>query len=330
MASAGRNQTFLHALAFVLGFSTVFVVLGASVAFVGYALNPLMPMITKIGGLLLALFGLQTMGALAWLARLVRRAGGDRHFIGRTYLSAEQHLSELLYSEGRVRVSGGGGSGSGSRGRASPGGHRLGYASSALMGVFFSAGWIPCVGPVLAGIYMLASNTETVGQGAFLLLVYSAGLGLPFLLTGAAFSTMTRGLRRLNRHAGMVSLVTGLYLIFMGALLFGNRMTLINSWIVARFGVGLAGVQVGSAGSASLVAAFVAGLLSFLSPCVLPVIPGYIGYLSGTVVAGGPVKAASREARRDAEGLGPRSAPNTLAKGAIGADRAAIRDTNGE
>ncbi len=320
MASAGRSQTFLHALAFVLGFSAVFVVLGASVAFVGYALNPLMPAITKIGGLTLALFGLQTMGVLAWLARLLRQAGGDRHPIGRAYLSAEQHLSELLYAEGRVRVSGGGG----------VHGRGLGFLSSALMGVFFSAGWIPCVGPVLAGIYMLASNTETVGQGALLLLAYSAGLGLPFLLTGAAFSTMTRGLRRLNRHAGVVSLVTGLFLIFIGALLFGNRMTLVNSWIVARFGVGLAGVQVGSSGSASLIAAFAAGLLSFLSPCVLPVIPGYIGYLSGTVVAGGPAGAAAHEERRDVENHGPRGTPGPLAKGRLGADHTVIRDTNGE
>ena len=69
-----------------------------------------------------------------------------------------------MYTEGRVQV------------RAD---RRWGYLSSALMGVFFSAGWIPCVGPVLAAIYFLASDTQTVAQGALLLLVYSAGPGHP-------------------------------------------------------------------------------------------------------------------------------------------------------
>ncbi len=64
------------------------------------------------------------------------------------------------------------------------------------MGVFFSAGWIPCVGPVLTAIYLLASDTQTVGQGALLLLVYCAGLGIPFLAAGAAFGTVTGWLRR--------------------------------------------------------------------------------------------------------------------------------------
>jgi cytochrome c-type biogenesis protein len=165
---------------------------------------------------------------------------------------------------------------------------RWGYLSSALMGVVFSAGWIPCVGPVLAAIYVLASDAQTVGQGALLLGVYSAGLGIPFLLTGAAFGGMTTWLRRLNRHLGMISKITGLFLSFVGVLLFMDRLALLSSQFASRFGTGLASVELGDAGSSSLTLplALVAGVPSFLSPCVLPLIPAYIGYLSGTAIVG--------------------------------------------
>ena len=136
-------------------------------------------------------------------------------------------------------------------------------------------------------LFRSASDTQTVGQGALLLLVYSAGLGIPFLLTGAAFSTMTGWLRRLNRRLGLFAVITGLFLIFIGVLLFLNQLPMISAWIVSRLGTGLASVELGGAGSSSVVTAplaFVACLLSFLSPCVLPLIPAYIGYLGGTAV----------------------------------------------
>jgi cytochrome c-type biogenesis protein len=273
MSSATRWQTFSHALAFVLGFSLVFVVLGASVAFFGYALNQYLPVIVKAGGLVLILFGLYVAGALGWIADRIRQNGWDRNAIGRGYIAFVNGMARLLYTEGRVQM------------RPD---RTWGYLSSFLMGIVFSAGWIPCVGPVLAGIYLLASNTATVAQGALLLLAYSAGLGIPFLLTGLAFSSMTGWLRRVNRHLGIVSKITGLFLVFMGVLLLMDRMTLISSSFVSRFGTGLASLELGSAGISSVVTipiAVLAGLLSFLSPCVLPLIPAYIGYLSGTAVA---------------------------------------------
>jgi cytochrome c-type biogenesis protein len=273
MSSATRWQTFSHALAFVLGFSLVFVVLGTSVAFFGYAFNQYLPVIVKAGGLVLILFGLYVAGALGWIADRIRQNGWDRNAIGRGCIAFVNGMARLLYTEGRLQV------------RAD---RSWGYFSSFLMGIVFSAGWIPCVGPVLAGIYLLASNTATVAQGAVLLLAYSAGLGIPFLLTGLAFSSMTGWLRRVNRHLGIVSKITGLFLVFMGVLLLMDRMTLISSSFVSRFGTGLASLELGSAGISSVVTipiAVLAGLLSFLSPCVLPLIPAYIGYLSGTAVA---------------------------------------------
>ena len=101
---------------------------------------------------------------------------------------------------------------------------RWGYLSSFVMGVFFSAGWIPCVGPVLAAIYLLASDTATVAQGALLLLAYSLGLGIPFLITGAAMNEIAPVLRRVNRHMGIVSKITGAFLIFVGVMLFSDQL----------------------------------------------------------------------------------------------------------
>jgi cytochrome c-type biogenesis protein len=272
MGPASRWRTFSHALAFVLGFSLVFVILGASVAFFGFALNQYLPTIVKIGGLILILFGLYVAGALGWIADQVSTRGWDSNPIGRGYVALVNVLARMLYTEGRVHM------------RTD---RNWGYLSSFLMGIFFSAGWIPCVGPVLAGIYLLASDTQTVAQGALLLLAYSAGLGIPFLLTGLAFGTMTGWLRSVNRHLGIVSKVTGLFLIFIGVLLFMDRLTFISSGIVSRFGTGLASLELGEgiSGAVTIPIAVLAGLLSFLSPCVLPLIPAYIGYLSGTAVA---------------------------------------------
>ena len=270
MTTSNRWQTFSHALAFVLGFSLVFVALGASVAFFGYAINQFLPTFVKIGGVLLIVFGLQTAGVLGGIAKFLRRRGADKNPVAAGYIAFVDALGRLMYTEGRAQV------------RTD---RRWGYLSSTLMGVFFSAGWIPCVGPVLAAIYFLASDTQTVAQGALLLLVYSAGLGIPFLVTGAAFSTMSGWLRRMNRHLGIVSKITGLFLILVGVLLFLDRLALIANLFVARFGTGLASVELGATSVISLPIAFLAGLLSFLSPCVLPLIPAYIGYLSGTAVA---------------------------------------------
>lgn len=279
MTTGNRWLTFFHALAFVFGFSAIFIALGASVAFFGNALNPMMSTIAKIGGIILILFGLHVAGMLGWVADRIRAARGDRNVLGRAYLAFVNLLGRLMYTEGRVQMN------------ADP---RLGYLASFIMGIFFSAGWIPCVGPVLSAILGLASQVQTVAQGAGLLAVYSAGLGLPFLITGAALATVTPLLRRMNRHLGIVSKITGVFLILMGVLLYSNRLTIIANLLVGQFGTGLASVELGGAGLASAITipiAFIAGLLSFLSPCVLPLIPAYIGYLSGTTVAGRPTSA---------------------------------------
>ena len=274
MKIGNRWQTFFHALAFVVGFTLVFVILGASVAFVGYALNAWMSTIAKIGGVVLILFGLQVVGLFPWLADRIRATGGNKNPLGRGFIAITDGLSRAMYTEGRVQV------------RAD---RRWGYLASFMMGIFFSAGWIPCVGPVLSAILLLAGDTQTVAQGALLLLVYSIGLGIPFLITGAALATVTPWLRKMNRYMGIVSKATGILLIFIGVLLLTDQLTIITTKFVGIFGMGLASFNTGATAAVTLPIAFIAGLLSFLSPCVLPLIPAYIGYLSGTAVANSTV-----------------------------------------
>ncbi len=272
MTSANRWQTFSHALAFVAGFSLVFVVMGATLASVfGFALRAFLPTFVKIGGMILILFGLQVFGVFGWLADWVRAAGGQKHAVGRAFVGGVDAFSRLMYTEGRIQK------------KVDP---RWGYLSSALMGVFFSAGWIPCIGPVLSAIYAMAAITETAGQGALLLLAYSLGLGIPFLVTGAAMSRIAPWLRKMNRHLGIVSKVTGLFLIVVGVMLFMDRLGFLSIFFSQQLGNGLANTELTSNfNTVTIPLAFVAGLLSFLSPCVLPLIPAYIGYLSGTTVS---------------------------------------------
>jgi cytochrome c-type biogenesis protein len=188
-------------------------------------------------------------------------------------------------------------------------GRNLGYLSSFLMGVFFSAGWTPCVGPTLGAILTLGMSESTVGQGVFLLVGYSLGLGIPFLLTGLAVDRATTVLRRARRYMPAIKTATEILLIVIGAMLlvdsvprivpqvgdwFGASWTLefpawvpsiqsFSRWALSN-GTFLDVPTSGAAITPTFFVAFLAGLLSFLSPCVLPLVPAYIGYLSGRAV----------------------------------------------
>ena len=265
--AADRFVTFSHAVAFVLGFSAVFVTLGAAVTAVGQLLYDLRSWLALIGGAVVMVFGLATAGVL-----------------------------NIPFLEYDTRYQG-------TRGRD------LGYLSSFLMGVFFSAGWTPCVGPTLGAILTLGLNEQTVGQGVFLLVGYSLGLGIPFLITGLAVDRATTLLRRLRRYMSAIKATTAVLLIIIGLLLlvdalprivpqvgewFGADWTLtipawvpslqaFSRWALSR-GLFLDVSTGGAAISPTFFVALLAGLLSFLSPCVLPLVPAYIGYLSGRAV----------------------------------------------
>ena len=280
-----RSNTFFHSLAFVIGFGAIFTLLGSAAGLLGQSLNLYLPFIQRLGAVLLLIFGLTTLGVLGWI---VNRVQANDKLAANPAVAALvdilRFLNSLMYTERRVTDL-----------------HKVkrgwGYLSSALMGVSFSAGWIPCVGPILASILFLASDSATAAQGALLLAIYSLGLGLPFLITGAAFSRATLVLRRLNRHANIVSVVSGIFLLYVGWLLWSDQLTslttqfaFLNQWVFLLEDSVSASVEVNSAFSAGALSAaplaFIAGIISFISPCVLPLIPAYIGYLSGAALTG--------------------------------------------
>lgn len=109
-------------------------------------------------------------------------------------------------------------------------GDKPGYVRSFLVGVAFSLGWTPCVGPILGSILALAWTSETVWHGAFLLSAYSLGLGLPFIAVGVALGSLRPHLTRLNRHLRIVSIVGGVMMIAVGVLVFTNKLILLNNY----------------------------------------------------------------------------------------------------
>ncbi len=281
---SSRFAVFLHALAFVLGFTVVFTLIGSAAGLLGQNLNAYLPMVQRIGAVLLAIFGLVTLGVFRWLVNLLStRMDLNANPAAAALVSILNFFNTLLYTEKRVTEM-----------------HQVnrnwGYLSSGLLGVSFSAGWVPCVGPILGSILFLAGDTATVGQGASLLAIYSLGLGIPFLITGAAFSTVARFLRRINRYANIVSIVSGLFLLYVAYLLgSGTLATLttqfafLNEWSASiEEWIGTVSGTNGDIISLSLVSAaplaFFAGVISFISPCVLPLVPAYIGYLSGAAL----------------------------------------------
>lgn len=159
-----------------------------------------------------------------------------------------------------------------------------GRLSSALMGVFFAAGWTPCVGATLGAILTLGFSQQTSGQAMVLSSGYALGLGLPFLAIGLVMERAVRVVRRLRPHMRKIEIGSGLFLIAIGVLMLTNRITLIAIW-AQRNGLFL-DLPLGGAAAPTYLIALLAGLLSFLSPCVLPLVPAYVGYLSGHAIGG--------------------------------------------
>lgn len=282
---SGRLAVFLHAFAFVFGFGAVFTLIGSAAGLLGHSLNFYLRPIQQFGALMLVIFALITLGVFRWLANRMRATIDlDQNPAAAALVSFLDFFNALLYTERRVTDM-----------------HKVnrnwGYLSSVLLGVSFSAGWVPCVGPILASIFFLAQDSATVGQGAGLLAIYSLGLGIPFLITGAAFSSASHFLRRLNRHAGIVSIISGIFLLYVAYLLWSDslamlttRFNFLNEWVFALeeqvadvSGTGGDIISLSFLGAAPL--AFFAGLISFISPCVLPLVPAYLGYLSGAAVS---------------------------------------------
>jgi cytochrome c-type biogenesis protein len=185
--SDGNNRfiTFTHGLAFVLGFSAVFIVLGVAASALGGLLYDVRIWLGRIGGLIVIVFGLHMIGVL----RI-------------SFLEYDTRMQEM----------------------PDP---KLGYLSSALMGVFFSAGWSPCVGPVLGAILTLALNGGSITSGAGLLTAYSAGLAVPFLLAALGIGWVTTILRKYNKVMRYTEVVMGGLMVIIGVMLMTGAFNII-------------------------------------------------------------------------------------------------------
>jgi len=189
----------------VLGFSTVFILLGASASFLGQALREALAWSVPIGP-----FRLEVLPSLAGLVIIVM----GLHFLGLLRIG-------LLYREARVQVA---------RRPAGPFG-------AYLVGLAFAFGWTPCVGPVLAAILFVAGSEDTVSRGATLLGAYSLGIGLPFLVAAAFAGPFLRWAGGFRRHLGQVEKVMGGLLVATGLLFVTGQMSTLSYWLLEAFPV---------------------------------------------------------------------------------------------
>ena len=159
---------------------------------------------------------------------------------------------------------------------------RFSYATSFVFGAAFAVGWTPCIGAVLGAILTLA--VVNPASAFALLLTYSIGLGIPFLVVGLFTQKASSFIEKVGPKLKYVNYFFGAFLIILGILVFTNNLArvanfpFLTNWLLALD----AGTSFG--GSLNYGIAFIAGLASFLSPCVMPLIPGFLTYLASTSI----------------------------------------------
>jgi cytochrome c-type biogenesis protein len=229
---APRGGLLTSALAFVFGFSVVFITFGASASAVGSFLVRNRSLLAPLAGALIVLFGLHLVG---WLAKISLRAGFVIGILlvaagvvlnfrpgmaGHTLKAVHFYSVAIIFLWGpaltrwlnrdvHFRNLGG----------------QPGIVSGFLMGFAFAFGWTPCIGPILAGVLAIAATRETIGQGVFLLACYSAGLAIPFLVTALGIGGFLKFYQRFRRHLHTVEVFSGALLLAVGGLVFMNRLT---------------------------------------------------------------------------------------------------------
>lgn len=239
-----KRLTIIHSLLFILGFSIVFISLGASATFLGQILLRNQELVSKVGGILIIFFGLyltgflntetekRLLGLLAIIVALYLTG-----LFGREFEGLFKHLAiplALLYGlvamgiinlnvllrEKKIQL------------RNKP----LGYFGSVLVGITFAAGWTPCIGPILASILTLAVSEGTVTSGVLLLSSYSLGLGLPFFLSSLALNSFLNYFNKVKSSLGLVNVVCGGILILVGAFIYLNYLSLLSQMLAKAIG----------------------------------------------------------------------------------------------
>ena len=185
--AATRRQMLITSLAFVLGFSLVFISLGASATAIGHLLRHQKTILERIAGVVIIIFGLHLAGVfrIKWLDKDTR-----------------------VQTSGRP---------------ASP-------IGAFLVGLAFAFGWTPCIGPILGGILAIAGSKNSVGEGVGLLAVYSAGLGIPFLVTSLAIDRFFVASKRIRKYYKPIEIASGALLVVLGILIFTNRFTVLSNY----------------------------------------------------------------------------------------------------
>ncbi|HEX7950277.1 MAG TPA: cytochrome c biogenesis protein CcdA [Candidatus Limnocylindrales bacterium] len=219
-AGGGRPSRWMamrHAIAYVAGFGAVFTLLGATATYAAGPLVDYLPTVRIIGGAILVVLGLN-------LAGLIRIPALERNWRPLDAGAA----SSLATATGTVGFgTGAGGPTVGDRLGGRLVSARGGWLASFGLGAIFAVGWTPCIGIILGGILTLAATSGTVLQGTLLLVAYTLGLGLPFLLIAAVYDRAPRLLSPLVRHGRAVSIVGGLLVTFIGVAMILNWLALL-------------------------------------------------------------------------------------------------------
>lgn len=231
--------------------SSVFFVLGFSVIF------------ALLGVLLQSVLAQSSYTVQRWLGRV----GGVVIILFGVYLLGLLDI-EFLQREHKIQV------------KRKFGSH---YLTSFVFGAAFAVGWTPCVGAVLGAVLTLAATQPSIAF--FLLLAYSLGLGIPFLLVGLFTNQASQLIKGAGRWLHYLNYVFGVVLIGLGVLVFTSQLSRIaNLALASEILLAMSPGGVGVEGSLSIGIALFAGLVSFLSPCVLPLVPAFLSYLATTVV----------------------------------------------
>lgn len=177
-----KNTIIISSLFFIIGFSLIFILLGATATLLGSFLLEKAFILRKVAGLIIILFGIHMSG----LYRI-------------KFLDYEKRIYTNTKPLNIV-------------------------VGPFLMGLAFAFGWTPCIGPVLAAILVYAGTQDTVYQGILLLTLYSAGLGIPFLLTAIALNKFYLFSNKIKRHFKIIEIVGGIFLIMIGGLILTDNL----------------------------------------------------------------------------------------------------------
>lgn len=173
---SGKKQTLKNATGFVIGFTIVFVVLGAFAGVIGSLLQRYETMVNLVTGAVVVVLGLNFIGVLN---------------IG--FLNGSRKANVEF--------------------------QRIGFGTSVLFGVVFSVGWTPCVGAFLGSALMMASQKGTVTAGILMLVLYSAGLGIPFIISALLLDRLKETFQIIKKNYRMINLVSGIFLVIVGIMM---------------------------------------------------------------------------------------------------------------